>query len=254
MSQPAEKLPRARKQLHRGRHVELEPAADIRALLGGETPRRDLLIEYLHRIQDSYGCISAAHITALAAEMKLSTTEVYEVATFYHHFDVVRDDAERPPALTVRVCESVTCEMFGSEALIASLKGRCGQDVRIQRVPCVGRCAAAPVAVVGKWQALLKTYLSGRQSLRRVFLLIDARHGPKPVDEEIMELLSRSAVTFQVVMTKCDKLKPGELAKMTEKTKAGIAKHAAAFPVIVQTSSAKGDGIDALRAIIAGIV
>ncbi len=149
MSQPAEKLPRARKQLHRGRHVELEPAADIRALLGGETPRRDLLIEYLHRIQDSYGCISAAHITALAAEMKLSTTEVYEVATFYHHFDVVRDDAERPPALTVRVCESVTCEMFGSEALIASLKGRCGQEVRIQRVPCVGRCAAAPVAVVG---------------------------------------------------------------------------------------------------------
>ncbi|MBT8447920.1 MAG: NADH-quinone oxidoreductase subunit F [Gammaproteobacteria bacterium] len=149
MSQAAEEMPRRRKKLHRGRQVEFEPAAEIRNLLNGETPRRDLLIEYLHRIQDNFGCISAAHITALAAEMKLSTTEVYEVATFYHHFDVIRADADRPPALTVRVCESVTCEMFGSEALIKELNQRCGDDVRVQRVPCVGRCAAAPVAVVG---------------------------------------------------------------------------------------------------------
>lgn len=113
--------------------------------------------------------------------------------------------------------------------------------------------ANAPVAVVGKWQALLKAYLSGRASLRRVFLLIDARHGPKPVDEEIMELLSKSAVTFQAVMTKCDKLKVGELEKTTAKTVAALKKHAASYPAIVQTSSAKGDGIDTLRAIIAGI-
>lgn len=113
--------------------------------------------------------------------------------------------------------------------------------------------ANAPVAVVAKWQALLKAYLSGRQNLRRVFLLIDARHGPKAVDQEIMALLSQSAVTFQVVMTKCDKLKADDLARMTDKTIAGIAPHTAAFPVIVQTSSAKGQGIDTLRAIVAGI-
>lgn len=113
--------------------------------------------------------------------------------------------------------------------------------------------ANAPVAVVGKWQALLKNYLSGRPSLRRVFLLIDARHGAKPVDEEIMDLLSKSAVTFQVVMTKCDKLKPGELEKTTAKTVEALRKYPASYPVIVQTSSAKGQGVDTLRAIIAGI-
>jgi len=139
-----------RKGRARGRQVEDTAAADITALLGAMPRRRDLLIEYLHLIQDRYGCIHSSHVVALAAELKLAPTEVYEVATFYHHFDVVKDDAPRPPRLTVRVCESVSCEMFGAEKLVATLQAEAGAEVRIQRVPCVGRCHAAPVAVVGQ--------------------------------------------------------------------------------------------------------
>ena len=113
--------------------------------------------------------------------------------------------------------------------------------------------ANAPVPVVEKWQRLLKQYLSGRQTLRRVFVLIDARHGAKAVDEEIMSLLDRSAVTFQVVMTKVDKLRGDALADSLAKTRAALTKHPAAFPELILTSSEKGDGIATLRAIIAGI-
>ena len=113
--------------------------------------------------------------------------------------------------------------------------------------------AKAPLDVVAKWQALLKAYLSGRPSLRRVFLLIDARHGPKPVDEEIMALLSSSAVTFQVVLTKVDKVKKGELAKVVEGTEKVLSKYPAAFPFYILTSSEKGEGIATLRHIIQSI-
>lgn len=113
--------------------------------------------------------------------------------------------------------------------------------------------ANAPVAVVEKWQKLLKQYLSGRPTLRRVFVLIDARHGAKAVDEEIMTLLDRSAVTFQVVMTKTDKVKGDALQASLDQTRKVLAKHPAAYPEIVLTSSEKGDGIPTLRAIIAGI-
>ena len=133
----------------RGRHVTQTAQEQIRSLLGSETPRRDLLIEYLHLIQDEFGHIAADHITALAAEMQLATTEVYEVATFYHHFDVIREGQDAPPELTVRVCDSITCEMYGANDLVAKLEGIVGDDVRVQRVPCVGRCEQAPVAVVG---------------------------------------------------------------------------------------------------------
>jgi len=133
----------------RGRAVDQEAIQEIRDLIGPATPRRDRLIEYLHLIQDRHGCITSAHCVALAHEMKLSTTEVYEVATFYHHFDVLKDGDPRPPEITVRVCESVTCEMFGAPALMQELAQRCGAGVRIQPVPCVGRCDGAPVAVVG---------------------------------------------------------------------------------------------------------
>lgn len=111
--------------------------------------------------------------------------------------------------------------------------------------------ANAPIPVVAKWQRLLKAYLQGRATLRRVFLLIDARHGPKAVDEEIMELLGSSAVTFQVVLTKCDKLLKPELDKIIDKTRATLTNFPAAYPEIVLTSSNKGEGLDVLRTIIA---
>ncbi|HEX4584968.1 MAG TPA: NAD(P)H-dependent oxidoreductase subunit E [Burkholderiaceae bacterium] len=133
----------------KGRGVDPEALIQVQALLGNDPRRADLLIEFLHRIQDRYGHIGSAHVVALAAEMKLAMTEVYEVATFYHHFDVIKDGEVRPPQLTVRVCESLACEMAGARELLAQLAQRAGKDVRIVGVPCVGRCEAAPVAVVG---------------------------------------------------------------------------------------------------------
>ncbi len=140
---------RRRRAQTRGRHADPRALKEIRDLLGDMPRRRDLLIEYLHRIQDTWHHISAAHLVALAEELNLATTEVYEVATFYHHFDVVREGETPPPPLTVRVCESLTCEMFGAHELAAGLKQGLGDRVRIQKVPCVGRCDQAPVAVVG---------------------------------------------------------------------------------------------------------
>lgn len=134
----------------KGRVVDLNASLEIQALLNGESIAKDHLIEYLHKIQDSYGYLSAAHLVALANEMKLSITEVYEVASFYHHFDIVKENDTPPPKLTVRVCESVSCEMAGAEELINALENNLGGSLRIQRVPCVGRCDKAPVAVVGQ--------------------------------------------------------------------------------------------------------
>lgn len=111
--------------------------------------------------------------------------------------------------------------------------------------------AEAPVAIVAKWQALLKQYLAGRQTLRRAFVLIDARHGVKAVDAEILTLLDRSAVTFQVVLTKVDKINRTEREAVIEQVKGALAKHPAAYPEIVVTSSEKGEGIETLRALIA---
>lgn len=111
--------------------------------------------------------------------------------------------------------------------------------------------AKAPVNVVERWQALLKAYLSGRATLRRAFVLIDARHGVKKVDEDILTLLDRAAVTFQVVMTKADKIKAAQLGTVLEQVRGALSKHPAAYPEIVVTSSEKGEGIDTLRTIIA---
>ncbi len=143
------KQKRARRQL-KGRQVDPKALDEVRALLGDAPRRADLLIEHLHRIQDRYGHLSAAHLAALAREMKLALTEVYEVATFYHHFDVVKEGETPPPALTVRVCDSISCALFGSEDLIRKLSQSAGKDVRVLHAPCVGRCESAPVAVVGQ--------------------------------------------------------------------------------------------------------
>ncbi len=133
----------------KGRQLDPQAQGEVRALLGDRPRRRDLLIEHLHLIQDRYRQLSAAHLAALAAEMKLSQTEVYEVATFYAHFDVVLEGETPPPALTVRVCDSLTCEMMGAQRLMAELGKELGDKVRVIRAPCMGRCETAPVAEVG---------------------------------------------------------------------------------------------------------
>ncbi|MBC8211480.1 MAG: NAD(P)H-dependent oxidoreductase subunit E, partial [Gammaproteobacteria bacterium] len=133
----------------RGRQVSAQALTEIRNLLGAESRQRDLLIEHLHKIQDHYHQLSAAHLVALADEMKLAVAEVYEVASFYHHFDVVKETEPAINSITIRVCNSISCEMAGSEQLFATLKSTFGAHLRIQQVPCVGRCAQAPVALVG---------------------------------------------------------------------------------------------------------
>ena len=133
----------------KGRRIDPQAREDIQQLLENAPRRRDLLIEHLHKIQDRFGCLSAAHLVALAAEMKMAMAEVYEVATFYHHFDVVKE-GDVPPAITVRVCDSIACEMAGSRQLLDRLPGLLGPDVRVLHAPCVGRCDTAPVAVVGQ--------------------------------------------------------------------------------------------------------
>jgi formate dehydrogenase len=132
----------------KGRPVDPSALREVVELLGDQPRRRDLLIEFLHRIQDAYGHISAAHIVALAAEMKLAMTEVYEVATFLSPLRRRQGRRALPPPVTVRVCNSLSCEMAGASKLAAASKGIAG--VRISEVPCVGRCHAAPVAVVGQ--------------------------------------------------------------------------------------------------------
>jgi formate dehydrogenase beta subunit len=135
----------------KGRQVDPRALAEIKALLGARERRRDLLIEFLHLIQDRYGYISTPHLAALADEMKLAQAEVYEVATFYAHFDVVKDGPP-PPPITVRVCDSLSCAMAGAENLLAALPGKLGPGVRVLRAPCMGACDRAPVVAVGHRQ------------------------------------------------------------------------------------------------------
>jgi formate dehydrogenase len=136
----------------KGRQIEPRALEEIRSLLGERERRRDLLIEHLHLIQDRYGHLSAAHLVALAQEMRLALTEVYEVATFYAHFDVVKEGETPPPAVTVRVCDSLSCALNGAERLLAELSKKLGPGVRVIRAPCMGACDRAPVCAVGHVQ------------------------------------------------------------------------------------------------------
>ncbi|MEM0976769.1 MAG: NAD(P)H-dependent oxidoreductase subunit E [Pseudomonadota bacterium] len=134
----------------KGRQVSDEGLAEVRRLLGDRPRRRDLLIEHLHLIQDAHGHLSADHLTALADEMRLAQTEVYEVATFYAHFDVIKEGEAPPPALTIRVCDSLSCELAGAQELKAALEaGLDPSEVRVLRAPCMGRCDTAPVLELG---------------------------------------------------------------------------------------------------------
>ncbi|MFT4699808.1 MAG: GTP-binding protein [Yoonia sp.] len=175
-----------------------------------------------------------------------------------------------PPADRIEVCFAGRSNV-GKSSLINALTGRKGLarasntpgrtqeinyftagDLYVVDLPGYG-FANAPLPVVEKWQRLLKNYLRGRQTLRRVFVLIDARHGAKAVDDEIMSLLDSAAVTFQVVMTKVDKLRGDALQQSLDKTRAALVKHPAAFPELILSSSEKSEGIETLRAVIAGI-
>ncbi|MGH6637811.1 MAG: NADH-ubiquinone oxidoreductase-F iron-sulfur binding region domain-containing protein [Polaromonas sp.] len=141
-----------KRQAPKGRRVDATALAEVQALLGEDPRRHDLLIEYLHRINDRHGRLSAQHLAALAQELRLAQTEVYEVATFYHHFEVLKEgpDGRAPaaPALTVRVCDGLSCEMAGAQHLLDRLPALLGSDVRVVPVPCIGRCEQAPAAVV----------------------------------------------------------------------------------------------------------
>ena len=139
-----------KRQAPRGRRVEPAALQQVRSLLGEAPRRRDLLIEYLHLIQDTHGCLSSAHLAALAQELRMAQAEVFEVATFYHHFDVVREGEAAPAALTVRVCAGLSCEMAGARELLARLPALLGREVRLLAAPCIGRCEQAPAALVGQ--------------------------------------------------------------------------------------------------------
>ena len=145
---PGEGRKRA-KSTPKGRQVDPQAAEEIALLLGDRPRRRDLLIEHLHLIQDAWKQISASHLAALADEMKLSFAEVFETATFYAHFDVVKEGEANIPPLTIRVCDSLTCAMLGGEKLLHELQTTVGPGIRVMRAPCVGRCDTAPAAEVG---------------------------------------------------------------------------------------------------------
>ena len=134
----------------KGRQLDGDAHREVRELLGSRPRRPDLLIEFLHLIQDRYSCLSARHLRALCDEMRLPQAAVYEVATFYSHFDVVKEGETPPPPTTIRVCDSITCELRGAEALLAALQARENPaSVRVLRAPCMGRCDTAPVCEVG---------------------------------------------------------------------------------------------------------
>jgi len=171
-------IARSKRGKPKGRAVDAKALAEVQALLGKEPRRRDLLIEHLHKIQDRYGHISAAHIVALAREMKLAVTEVFEVATFYHHFDVIKEGDVAPPALTVRVCDSLSCELAGAQPLLEKLKATLGPNVRVIPAPCIGRCEQAPAAAVGQNPV-------ARATVEKVKAQVTANHTRCTVDKYI---------------------------------------------------------------------
>jgi formate dehydrogenase beta subunit len=151
LSPLAAEMRQRKREAPKGRQVEPAALDEVRALLGTGSRQRELLIEHLHKLQDHFGHLSARHLAALAKEMDLAQTEVYEVATFYHHFDVVKEGDTVPQALTVRVCDGLSCEMAGAKDLLARLPALLGTAVRVIPAPCIGRCEQAPAVAVGQY-------------------------------------------------------------------------------------------------------
>lgn len=159
-------------------HVALE---EVRALIGPAPHRRDLLIEHLHRLNDEWQCLHDRHLVALAREMNLPMAEVFEVATFYHHFEVLRGD-DQPAALTVRVCDGLSCELAGARDLLQRLPALLGAEVRVVAAPCVGRCEQAPVAVVGQAPVVMTRAEDVAAAVGR-----DAKKHPLPADDGVFD-------------------------------------------------------------------
>ena len=156
----------------KGRQLDPDSHVQIRELLGNKLRTRELLIEHLHLVQDEFGHLSSGHLVALAEELKMALTEVYEVATFYAHFDVVRDDETPPPAMTIRVCDSVTCELFGSEKLIEELAKNVNEDIRVLRAPCMGACDKAPAVSIGFFSTTTSIFVRLKVFLFKSFFII----------------------------------------------------------------------------------
>ena len=175
--------PRQRKrQAPKGRRVDPQALLQVQALLGSASRQPDLLIEHLHKLQDAHGHLSAAHLAALAQEMKLSQTEVYEVATFYHHFDVVKEGEAAPAALTVRVCDGLSCEMAGAQELLAKLPALLGREVRVIAAPCIGRCEQAPAVSVGQNPVAPARVEDVVEAVTQGRIWHAAHHGPAVID------------------------------------------------------------------------
>ncbi|MDI9330806.1 MAG: NAD(P)H-dependent oxidoreductase subunit E [Alphaproteobacteria bacterium] len=168
-----------KRQGPKGRRASPQGLQQVRELLGQASRQRDLLIEHLHKIQDCFGHLSADHLAALAEEMKLPQTAVYEVATFYHHFDVVKEGQAAPAPLTVRVCDGLSCEMAGAQSLLARLPALLGRDVRVIPAPCIGRCEQAPAAVIGQHPIACATVEKVTQAVQAG----QTRHEPAPYIE-----------------------------------------------------------------------
>jgi NADH:ubiquinone oxidoreductase subunit F (NADH-binding)/NADH:ubiquinone oxidoreductase subunit E len=202
---------RAARSVPKGRQVEPGAIEEIKELLGGMPRQRDLLIEFLHLIQDHYGHLSARHLAALAAELRMAQTEVYEVATFYAHFDVVHENATIPPPLTIRVCDSLSCALAGAETLLDALVRGFSPEVRVVRAPCVGRCDTAPIAEVGHY------YVDHADPAAVAKAVADHRHAPAVppyIDLDayraaggyaLLEQLRTGAITAEQVIDTLDK-------------------------------------------------
>jgi len=181
-----------KREAPKGRRVDPQALAEVQALLGDASRARDLLIEHLHKLQDRFGCIPSPHLAALAQEMRLFQAEVFEVATFYHHFEVVREGEAPPPALTVRVCAGLSCEMAGAASLLARLPAILGQEVRVLEAPCIGRCEQAPAALVGQ-QAV------PRASVETVLARVSAGAPVEAADAHIDYAAYRAAGGYQLL-------------------------------------------------------
>ena len=150
----------------KGRQIDPAAQDEIRALLTNRPRRRDLLLEHLHLMQDHFGCLLDRHLTALAEEMRLALAEVYEVATFYAHFDVVKDNGETPPAITIRVCDSISCALAGADKLLTDLQTAL-PAARVIRAPCMGACDRAPSVALGHGQIASYVMSSNNTSSRQ---------------------------------------------------------------------------------------